>query len=320
MSDLPRVVVIGGQTASGKSALALSLAVGADDGVPGELVCADSRQVYAGLQVAAAGPDADERSRAPHHLYGAFDPATTTVNAGVFVDAADAAITAILARGHRAIVVGGTGLYLRSLRLGLDEAPPGDPAVRARLQADLEAHGLPALVEQLRRRDPDIDARDLDLQNPVRVLRALEILEAGGSLADRDLDALLRRRPRPIVADAVWWLVSPSVDVVEQAIAARTRRMFGHGVAFGQADIVDEAKTLAAHLPEDHALLATIGTQEALDVASGRRSVEDAIDAVVVRTRQYARRQRTWFRREPWWQLPQPERAGVVDGSGERRA
>jgi len=299
MSALPRVVVIGGQTASGKSALALALATAADDGVAGELVCADSRQVYAGLHIAAAGPDDDERARAPHHLYGAFDPATTTVNAGVFVAAADAAIGEILARGHRAIVVGGTGLYLRSLRLGLDEAPPGDPAIRARLQADLDAHGLRALVEALRRRDPDVDARGLDLQNPVRVLRALEILEAGGSLADRDLDALLRRPPRPIVADATWWLVAPPVDVVEQAIAARARRMFARGAA----DIVDEATALAAHLPADHALLATIGTQEALDVAADRRSVDDAIAAVIVRTRQYARRQRTWFKREPWWKV-----------------
>lgn len=314
MTPLPRVVVIGGQTASGKSALALRLAEAALDGVTGELVCADSRQVYAGLRIAAAGPDDAELARARHHLFGAFDPATTTVNAGAFVAAADAAIADIVARGHRAIVVGGTGLYLRSLRLGLDEAPPGDPAVRARLQAELDAHGLPALVDALRRRDPDVDARGLDLQNPVRVLRALEILEAGGSLADRDLDALLRRPPRPIVAEAAWWLVAPPVEVVEQAIVARARRMFADG-------IVDEARTLATRLPADHSLLATIGTQEALDVAAGRRSVDDAVAAVVVRTRQYARRQRTWFKREPWWiEAPQPDRAGVVDGSGSRRA
>lgn len=311
MSGLPRVVVIGGQTASGKSALALRLATEASDGVIGELVCADSRQVYAGLRIAAAGPDDKERAHAPHHLYGAFDPGTSTVNAGVFIDAADRAIANILARGRRAIVVGGTGLYLRSLRLGLDEAPPGDPAVRARLQAEFEARGLPALVEALRARVLDVDG--IDLQNPVRVLRALEIVEAGGNLGARDLDALLRRPPRPHVDDAAWWLVSPPQGVVEQDIAARARRMFEGG-------IVDEARALAAHLPAGHHLLATIGTEEALAVAGGALDVEGAIAAVIIRTRQYARRQRTWFRREPWWQPPQPERAGVVDGSGSRRA
>jgi tRNA dimethylallyltransferase len=314
MSALPRIVVIGGQTASGKSALALRLAGDAPDGVAGELVCADSRQVYAGLRIAAAGPDDDERARAPHHLFGAFDPATTTLSAGAFAVAADAAIADIVARGRRAIVVGGTGLYLRSLRLGLDEAPPADPAVRACLRAELDAWGLSALVERLRRLDPAVDGRGLDLQNPVRVLRALEILEAGGSLADRDLDALLRRPPRPIVADAAWWLVAPPVEVVEAAIATRARRMFDDR-------IVDEARALAARLPPDHALLATIGTHEALAVARGDLDVADAVAAVVTRTRQYARRQRTWFRREPWWMpAPQPERAGVVDGSGARRA
>jgi tRNA dimethylallyltransferase len=299
MSPLPRVVVVGGQTASGKSALALRLATEASDGVIGELVCADSRQVYAGLRIAAAGPNDDERARAPHHLYGAFDPATTTVSAGVFVDAADRAIADVVGRGRRAIVVGGTGLYLRSLRLGLDEAPPGDPALRARLQAELDAHGLPALVERLRQRDPDVDARGLDLQNPVRVLRALEIVEAGGDLGARDLDALLRRPPRGTVADAAWWLVSPARDVVEQGIAARARRMFAGG-------IVDEARALAARLPPGHPLLGTMGTQEALAVANGTLDVESAIAAVITRTRQYARRQRTWFRREPWWQAPAP--------------
>jgi tRNA dimethylallyltransferase len=313
MSPLPRVVVIGGPTASGKSALALGLAEASDDGVEGELVCADSRQVYAGLQVAAAGPNEDERRRARHHLFGSVDPATTTMNAGAFVAAADVAIADIVARGRRAIVVGGTGLYLRSLRLGLDEAPPTDPAVRGHLQAMLDARGLPALVDELRRRAPGIEASGLDLHNPVRVLRALELVEAGVELRDRDLDALLRRPPRPIVADAAWWLLSPPVAVVDAAIATRARRMFADG-------LVDEARALAARLPAEHALLSTIGTQEALALASGALDREAAIATVVTRTRQYARRQRTWFRREPWWSAPQPERAGVVDGSGSRRA
>jgi tRNA dimethylallyltransferase len=103
--------------------------------------------------------------------------------------------------------------------------------------------------------------------------------------------------------------LSPPVAVVDAAIATRARRMFADG-------LVDEARALAARLPAEHALLSTIGTQEALALASGALDREAAIATVVTRTRQYARRQRTWFRREPWWSAPQPERAGVVDGSG----
>jgi len=289
VSALPPVVVIGGQTASGKSALALELATRHD----GELVCADSRQVYAGMQIASAGPDDDERARVPHHLYGVVDPAGEPMSAGAFVDAADRVISDIVGRGRRAFVVGGTGLYLRALRLGLDDAPPGDPAIKARLLDELTRDGLAPLVERLRARDAAA-AETLDLHNPVRVVRALEILEAGFSLAGRDMNALLSRPPRPVVADAAWLLAAPPTAEVDTRIETRARRMFAAG-------LVDEAVALARRLPADHALLRTMGIEEALDVAAGRRGVDDAVAAVALRTRQYARRQRTWFKREPWW-------------------
>jgi tRNA dimethylallyltransferase len=294
MSRLPMVVVIGGPTASGKSALAMHLATHADDGVVGEVVCADSRQIYAGIRIAAASPTADERAAVPHHLYGAFDPATTVVSAGSFVLAADAVILAIRSRGHRAVVVGGTGLYLRSLRLGLDLQSDGDPTRRARLQQRFTEHGLAPLVDELRRRDPDLDARRIDLQNPVRVIRALEILDDGGDLGARSLTAWLQRAPREIVADASWWLKSPPPEETDRAIEPRARHMLASG-------LVDEARALAERLPVGHALLSTIGTAEALALHRGDLDVEGAVAAITTRTRQYARRQRTWFRREPWW-------------------
>jgi tRNA dimethylallyltransferase len=294
MSPLPMVVVIGGPTASGKSALAVHVATSADDGIPGEIVCADSRQIYAGVAIAAAGPTDDERAALPHHLYGAFDPATTTVSAGSFMLAADAALVAIRSRGHRAIVVGGTGLYVRSLRLGLDVQSDGDPERRARLQQRFHAHGLAPLVDELRRRDPNVDARGIDLHNPVRVMRAIEILDDGGDLASRSLTAWLQRPPRTLVADAAWWQKSPSIHDIERAIEARTRQMLASG-------LVEESRALADRLPADHALLSTIGTAEALALHRGELDVEGAVAAITTRTRQYARRQRTWFRREPWW-------------------
>jgi tRNA dimethylallyltransferase len=289
VTDLPSIVVVGGQTASGKSALALALALEHD----GEIVGADSRQLYRGLPIASAGPTADERALLPHHLYESFDPATTTLTAGAFVDAADAAVRDVLARGKRAIIVGGTGLYLRAFRLGLSDEVPGDPVVRATLQREFEVVGLGPLVARLRAID-DVAAGRMDLQNPVRVLRALEIVACGGALGDLDINRLLAGPPRPLASTARFLLVDPPQSQVEQAIVARTRRMF-------QGGIVDEALALQAALPADHALLQTMGVQEAIEVGGGRLSVDDAVAAVIIRTRQYARRQRTWFRKEPWW-------------------
>lgn len=285
----PPIVVVGGQTASGKSALALQLAGDLD----GELVAADSRQVYAGLTIASAGPSDDERAQCAHHLYGAFDPATTTVTAREFVAAADAAIEDIVGRGKVAVVVGGTGLYLRSLRLGLSPDLPKDDDLRRRLDEQLRREGLPALVTQLRNVDAPAAAR-IDLQNPVRVVRALEIALLGGDAGGRDVDAMLQQPPRPLLHEAVWWRVEPEADVAERAIVRRVDAMFAAG-------LVQESAALAERLPAEHPLLATMGTEEGLRVHRGELSERAAAEVVVTRTRQYARRQRTWFRKEPWW-------------------
>lgn len=245
-----RVVVIGGPTAAGKSALALALA----DQLGGEIVCADSRQVYAGLPIASAGPTVEERARAPHHGYGAADPLGPPMSAGRFVEVADAIVDQVHARGRVAILVGGTGLYLRAWRFGLD-APrqPGDPA--------------------------------------------------------RDMAAFLARPPRASAANARYLMVDATLDALEPRLAARAARMFDDG-------LVDEALALRARLPADHALLRTIGTEEALALADGVLDRAAAIARTALRTRQYARRQRTWFKKEPWWTLSSP--LGLPDGRDPR--
>jgi tRNA dimethylallyltransferase len=292
-------IVIGGPTASGKSALALAVA----DRVGGEIVCADSRQVYAGLPIASAGPTAAERARVPHHLYESVDPASTTFTAAAFVAACDAVVGDIRARGKVPVIVGGTGLYLRAWRLGLDESLPTDVAVRAQLEADLKAHGLSPLIVRLREADPTALAR-IDTQNPVRVVRALEIALLGGDAGGRDIDALLQRAPRPIVGDARFIVVDH--PALQPRIEARVRAMFAGGV-------VDEAAALAARLPEGHALLETLGVAEALQVSLGSETVEAAIATTSLRTWQYARRQRRWFKKEPWWTAVDASADGAVD-------
>lgn len=288
-----RLVVIGGQTASGKSALAIALARRFD----GVLIGADSRQLYDGLPIASAGPTTSELSAVPHRLYGTVPP-TATLTAADFLRAVDVAIAEVRSEGQLPIVVGGTGLYLRALRLGLDDAPPANDAIRAELNEALANDGLPSLVARLRSLDADAVSA-LDVHNPVRVMRALEILLAGGTLEGRSIDVVLQRPPRPSVASAAWLLAAPEARGVETRIVSRARAMFFP--VFPADDVVVEAAALAAQIPADSALLRTMGVEEALAVHRGMLSREEAVAAVALRTRRYARRQRTWFRKEPWW-------------------
>ncbi len=282
------VVVVGGPTAAGKSAFALELAARED----GEIIGADSRQLYQGLRIASAGPDDDERARVPHHLYDSYDPATVLLSAGAVMSAIDAAVAEVQARGKTPIVVGGTGLYLRAFRLGLDTSLPADPELREALKAELDRDGLKPLVTRLYHVAPQASRR-IDLKNPVRVLRALEIALLGGDVEALDMGEVLQRPPRPIAEGARYLLVDPGKDAVDDAIGRRCRRMFESG-------ILDEARALRERLPAGHDLLRTIGIEEALQVKDGG-SLKDAVDSATRRTRQYAKRQRTWFRKEPWW-------------------
>ena len=284
------IVLIGGPTAAGKSALALAVA----ERLGGEIVGADSRQLYKGLPIASAGPTKADLARVPHHLYESVDPAGEqggTLSAATFLKLADDVVDDIVQRGRVAVVVGGTGLYLRALRLGLDEALPTDAVLKKTLEADLARDGLAALVQRLR--GLDVDAADaIDRHNPVRVLRTLEIVLLGGNAGQRSIEAMLARPPRDRFADARYLLVD--ADGLSERIDARARAMF-------QGGIVDEATALSGVLPLEHPLLQTIGVHEALLVALGLSGVEAAIETAATRTRQYARRQRTWFKKEPWW-------------------
>jgi tRNA dimethylallyltransferase len=220
-------VVISGPTASGKSALALALA----NRIGGEIVCADSRQVYAGLTIASAAPSAAELVSVPHHGFGS-QPPDVPMNAALFSSFADQVVAEVLSRDRTPIVVGGTGMWLRAWRNGLDDKG-----------------------------------------------------------ADKDMNAMLARPPRFL---AHWLLVDAPIDVLTGRIEARARHMFGQGI-----DV--EATALRKRLPADHVLLATLGIAEALEMVDGQLPIDDAARRTAQRTRQYARRQRTWFKKEPWW-------------------
>ena len=277
---LPPLVVIAGATATGKTALSLGLA----DAIPGaEIISADSRQVYRGMDVGTAKVSAADRGRAPHHGLDLVDP-DHAFTAADYLQAAIDALHAIAARGGVAILVGGTGLYLRAVARGLALDETGhDPATRAELESRLVTEGLPSLVDELQRLAPTV-AANTDLDNPRRVARALERARLHG---DRPPPP-----PRGYPARHVWIGLQVDPETHRGWIADRARAQFAHG-------LLEEAAALRERYGEALQAFSAVGYREAFGVLDGTLTKEEAIERTVARTHQLARRQRTWFRAEP---------------------
>ncbi len=281
MAERP-LLVIAGPTAAGKTALALELA----EHLPIEVISADSRQVYRGLDIGTAKPTRAEQNRVPHHLVDIIDP-DDSFSAHRFAHLARAAIVEIESRRARPILVGGTGFYIQALLTGspLGATPP-DPDLRSRLTRELEAHGPQPLIRRLRDLAPD-RAAAIDLNNPRRLVRALEIAESQRSQPSSETQP---RADMPISAYVLGLEVEPAT--LADYIAHRTEQMFKNG-------LLDEARRLRDH-GYDRTLpaLTGVGYAEALAHLDGRLTLSEAIERTTIRTRQYARRQRTWFRHQ----------------------
>lgn len=283
MTRAPSIVAIGGPTATGKTVLAVELA----QRIGAELVNADSRQVVRRLRVGTAAPTAAELGGVRCHLLDEREPGEAFTVAQ-WLDRARTALDELAARRVPAIVVGGTGQYLRALREGWDfgrVAP--DPAERRLLTAiAVTPAGLEGLVAELRARDPD-GVQSIDVANPRRVIRALELLRGGGGpLAE------VRRRSggRPLA------LVVLDADRAahDAALEARMEAMFGGG-----AILAEVRGELERGTPPTALRGAGIGYAEALAVLEDRLDVDSARAAALRRTRRYVKAQRTWFRHEP---------------------
>jgi tRNA dimethylallyltransferase len=279
-AELPPLLVIGGPTATGKTALALAVA----DAVPGtEIVSADSRQVYRGMDIGTAKATSAERGRVPHHGLDLAEP-DEPFTAADFRRHAMAALGAMAGRVPLAVLVGGTGLYLRAVARGVPLEETGrDPAVRAEIEARLESVGLAALAEELQRLAPGV-AASTDLANPRRVVRALERVQVTG---DRPPPP-----PRQYPAPVAWLGLDAPAATHGEWIGRRARAQFDNG-------LLDEAAGLRSRYDPGLPPFSAIGYREAFAVLDGQSSVEQAIAADALRTRQFARRQRTWFRAEP---------------------
>lgn len=281
------ILVIAGPTASGKSALAMEIALANR----GEIICADSRQVYAGMRIGTAGPTDDEMLQVPHHGFHTQDP-LETLDAGLFLQQTDRYVADVQKRGNLPILVGGTGLYLRSYRYGLTDVPPKDPVFRASLQQEAQEQGLHVLHQRLQTLD-NASALAISPQDEVRIIRALEIIQLTGKRPS-ELRQSHNYEQVPRI-DAQWVLLWPDRELLMQKIALRAQHMFEEG-------LVEETLLLRDHLGEEHPLMQTMGYQEALLLAQGTYTYAQALEAVVIRQRQYAKRQLTWFKKEPWWQ------------------
>lgn len=247
-----------------------------------EIVAADAMQVYSGMDVGTAKPTPEERARVPHHLVDVVTPAES-FSVADYVRLAEEAIREILERGRLPLVVGGTGFYIRALTKGLPTAPPADPAAQAPLWRVFEREGLEPMVAELERVSPSDAARAQ--RNPRRVIRALEVLRRTG----RPPSAFPRTTPAHRYDKLV---LLPTMDALRPRIRARTDRMF-------EAGLVDEVRALLDAYPDSGTAMQAIGYKEVATHLSGRSTLEEARLAVIIATLQYARRQRTWFRKEP---------------------
>jgi len=293
----PPLLVIAGATATGKTGLAIRLARRlVADGMPTEIISADSRQVYRGLDIGTAKATVEEREGIPHHGLDLVEPDQAFTLAD-YAEHARQALAGIADRDGLAILVGGTGLYLRAVARGIaTDRLPSDDTIRARLEAEFLAVGLEPLVERLRAVAPR-RAAAIDTANPRRVVRALEIAEVSGG--EPELPA-----PRGYDGPAAW--IGLSVDPVRHRewIAHRARGQFDAG-------LIEEARALRERFDPALPAFSAIGYREAWAVLDGELTRDAAIAEDARRNQAFAKRQRTWFRAEPDITWLDPEAAAL---------
>lgn len=286
MADLSksRVIAVGGPTASGKTALSVGLA----KAFGGEIINADSMQIYKNLDVGTAKPSIEERQGVPHYLLD-FLPPETPYSVADFTAAADPLIQEITARGKLPLVVGGTGLYITSLLNGMAFAPEKtDPAIRARLQERAEAEGGAALYAELQSIDPDYAAQ-VHPNNLPRVIRALELYAATGR---RMSEERVNARPaEPPYRSLCLCLTCRDRAVLYDRIERRVNLMVKNGV-------LAEAKQVYDHRETYRTAAQAIGYKEFFPYFEGTGSLDECTARLKQATRNYAKRQLTWFRRQ----------------------
>ena len=289
------MVVLAGPTASGKSEVALLLA----EQLGGEIVSVDSMQVYRGMDIGTAKPSGADRARVPHHLIDIVD-VNESFDAAQFARAAQAAVADIEARGKRAILCGGTGLYFNAFFSGVGAAP----AAETELRHALESTPLEELLRELAERDPVTHAK-IDRKNPRRVIRAVEVIrQTGRPFSEQKTKWASRSTPHGFA-------LRRGTEDLHKRINERVDAMLAKG-------LVDETRRLLEHgLAGNRTAMQALGYRQVVAHLRGECSLGETIDLIKLRTRQFAKRQMTWFRgqlKPEWIDVTANETAAEIAG------
>jgi tRNA dimethylallyltransferase len=276
----PHLIVIAGPTASGKTELSLSLA----EHLGAEIFSADARQFYRGMDIGTAKPKQAEQARVPHHFIDILEP-NEEYSAGRYAEDLQTALTTYFKQKSTAIVVGGSGFYIKAATEGLDALPRADEALRAKWNAIYTAEGLDGLQERLKQADPAY-FEEVDIQNRQRVQRALEAIEISG----KPFSALRKGEQEALPWKTTFVVVEWEREALYDRINARVDQMMAAG-------LMEEAKAL--YPLREHNALQTVGYKELFDYLDGVYTEDEAIAKIKQHTRNYAKRQMTWFRKQP---------------------
>ncbi len=295
--EKPRLVIIAGPTAVGKTALSVKLA----EEFNAEIINADSRQIYRKLDIGTAKPTREERSRVPHHLIDLIDP-EETFNAARFAELAKQKIAEIDKKGKRIFVVGGTGLYIKALVHGLFPSPSGDNEIKKRLLKEAESEGLSVLYEKLKEIDPAAVKR-IHPNDKQRIIRALEVYHLTGKPISRIHDEhRFKSRQYQSLKIALY---RPREELYKR-INTRVHQMITRGLVEEVQRLLEEG-----YNPELNSMT-SIGYQHIARYLSGEITLERAIELLQRDTRRYAKRQLTWFRGDRDYRWFKPEQYNEI--------
>jgi tRNA dimethylallyltransferase len=299
-ADFGDAVILTGPTGSGKTALALNLA----EYLNAEIIVCDSMTLYRGMDIGTAKPSLADRARVPHHLVDVINP-WESVSVAWWLDQASEAVRQIRARGKVPLIVGGTPFYLKALLYGLFDSPPADQELRRKLEAEAERHGVAALHAKLAKVDPAA-AQKLHPNDVRRVVRALEVYELTGQPLSEQ-----QTQWSEVAAESKGALAPPAVrdllclDIPRDELYSRINRRVEQMV---EAGWLDEVRRLA-ELPHPLSREASqaLGYCEMKVVSHGKTGLVEAVALIQQKTRQFAKRQMTWFRHLPGLRMVSPE-------------
>lgn len=286
------VILVAGPTAVGKTATAVRMArmLGTS------IISADSRQCYREISIGTAKPSVEELAAVRHYFIDSHSIAEE-INAATYETLALGYAADIFARHDTLVLTGGTGLYIKAFLEGMDDMPPVPAPVREAVRAGYAAHGLPWLQSELQKKDPDFYAT-AEIHNPHRLIRALEIFEATG----KSISAFRTQTARP----RDFRVVKVGLELPKELLHANIHQRVDQMMAQG---LVEEVRNVLPY--RRHNALQTVGYTEIFDYLDGNSSLEIAVEGIKTHTRQYAKRQLTWFRRDPemqWFDARSPER------------